>query len=195
MTRERKAATNRAWYVRNRSKKIEYSLQYRATHRDDVNRWARERRKSNYEKETAYARAYKRKYRKLHPEITQKVQARFYSRHPGYQAAWEKAHHPTRLGKRREWYKNNPGKNAEYGAARRTLEQKATLSCVKPEEIAVIYRKAKHKTISTGVQYEVDHIWPIKGNGFTGLHVPWNLRIITKRKNRKKHNKRPIEGR
>lgn len=37
--------------------------------------------------------------------------------------------------------------------------------------------------------YEVDHIVPINNPRVCGLHVPWNLRIITMSENRKKRNK------
>lgn len=38
--------------------------------------------------------------------------------------------------------------------------------------------------------WEVDHIEPILSKEVSGLHVPWNLRVITKKENCKKNNKR-----
>ena len=58
-------------------------------------------------------------------------------------------------------------------------------------EIYKIYKKCQEMNIR-GKKYSVDHIWPLKGKDFCGLHVPWNLRITTIEENSSKCNKRPI---
>lgn len=58
-------------------------------------------------------------------------------------------------------------------------------------KIAIIYATAREMTIFCGEPYVVDHIVPLKGANFCGLHVPWNLQIITAKKNGEKGNKLP----
>ena len=86
--------------------------------------------------------------------------------------------------------------NPEYYKAlvsfRRKKHQQATpkwLTYIQKKEIRSLYIVAQTSTRITGVKYVVDHIVPLINNNVCGLHVPWNLQIITKSENRSKGNK------
>jgi len=52
-----------------------------------------------------------------------------------------------------------------------------------------MYLQAQKITKITGERYVVDHIIPLISPEVCGLHVPWNLRVITQEENLKKSNK------
>ena len=51
-------------------------------------------------------------------------------------------------------------------------------------------RLCHSRSLATGTRWEIDHIVPIGGKQFTGLHNAFNLQVVPKRWNEKKSNVR-----
>ncbi len=90
------------------------------------------------------------------------------------------------------WALNNKEKKSanrmRYNANKRQ-SQPTALSKDQVSEIWTIYKVASYLTNATGVKYHVDHIIPLQGKIVCGLHVPWNLQILTTKDNLSKSNK------
>lgn len=59
----------------------------------------------------------------------------------------------------------------------------------KREILKVYFRCAKKNRFRSdayGDRYEVDHIVPLHGDNVSGLHVPWNLKVVFRTVNRAK---------
>lgn len=92
----------------------------------------------------------------------------------------------------REWAKKNTDRCNAKTAHRRALRANAEppwLSDQQKVEIEVFYNRAKRLTLETGVDHEVDHIVPLNHPLVCGLHVPWNLQVLTAKENRAKANR------
>jgi 5-methylcytosine-specific restriction endonuclease McrA len=93
---------------------------------------------------------------------------------------------------RNAWKMNNHVQVNASTKARRRKHRQATPSWLtkkQKSEIRQLYQIAITMTKTTGEQYVVDHIVPLRGGDVCGLHVPWNLRVITQEENLKKSNK------
>lgn len=102
---------------------------------------------------------------------------------------WYRKNKDKNRKKTRKWQIDNPDKVAEHKARRRAQRIKACPKWVDYKKILEIYREAKRRSKAEGITYHVDHIVPLRNKNVCGLHVPWNLRIITAEENILKGNK------
>lgn len=98
-------------------------------------------------------------------------------------------HPERRVAVAKRAYLKAPHKFAAYCAKRRAVKQLATPQWVSTDDLIPFYEHARALTRETGIPHEVDHIMPLRGKAFTGLHVPWNLQVLPRKQNRSKLNK------
>lgn len=122
-------------------------------------------------------------------------------------AAWHEANRDRVAASRKRWYeknkehnsekarqyaKENPEWKAAHCAKRRSRKLRACPDWLTQEQlnkIETFYHLAKRLFKETGIPHHVDHIVPLQGKSVSGLHVPWNLQVLTASDNSKKSNK------
>lgn len=117
-----------------------------------------------------------RNWREQNPEVAKEAADDWRSRNPNAS---------------KDWFARNPGKKAAYWAKYAQSKRQACPAWLTPEqhnEIAAFYTEAARLTDETGIPHEVDHEVPLNGRNVCGLHVPWNLQVLTEEDNRRKGN-------
>jgi hypothetical protein len=98
---------------------------------------------------------------------------------------------------RKRWKEENPLQVLADNKVRRRKHRTATPPWItrrQKSEIRALYQSAILSSKITGEKYVVDHIYPLRSEVVCGLHVPWNLRIITQAENLVKSNSLPSDA-
>ena len=119
-------------------------------------------------------------YRKANPEKARLAVANWVKANPEKKKACDKA-----------LYERTKSIYIQRATDRHAKKLNAMPSWLTKEDrnaIAEIYKQCRDRSEADGIQYNVDHIVPLQGKNVCGLHVPWNLQVLTEIDNKRKHN-------
>ena len=162
-------------------KKAEYQRRWRAANPDSQ--------KTYHKKYRARETEYQRAWRAANPEKRKQYKASYADRNPQAAAEYSRRYREEKPDKvkraYKKWCAENQGRVNYLRAKRRAAERQAEppwLSAEQKEEMAALYVRAREEGL------QVDHVIPLTHKRVCGLHVPWNLQLLTKSENCRKHN-------
>ena len=142
--------------------------------------------------------------------VSQKYKARYLANKESYNAArkqwklnnaehvatymknWRTSNQASVATSKKAWVNANRGKKNYLLSKRHAAKLDRTPTWLTEEHewfMEEIYSLAALRTKMTGVDWHVDHIVPLQGITVSGLHVPWNLQVITATENMSKGNR------
>jgi len=140
--------------------------------------WALDNKKRSEKPKSEASKAAGRRYYERNKEA---VKARANARPKDEVTQYKRAHK-----------ERNPDYYKSLTSVRKRRHRSATPKWITPEQklaMRQLYLQAMDLTKLTGERYVVDHIVPLISDEVCGLHVPWNLRVITQEENLRKSNK------
>jgi len=149
--REIRSEYNKQYYQNNREKRLEYRKQYYQKNRDKYSEYNKQYRQDNLDKMKEYEKQYYQENREHYSEYKKK---------------------------NREKYTANEMKR---NALKRDSIPEALLNCpIEKDRLEKTYKLRSLLSKATGVEYHVDHIWPLSKGG---PHWSGNLQVITAEEN------------
>ena len=135
----------------------------------------------------------KKRSEKPKSEASKAAGRRYYEKNKEAVKARANARPPEEKQNNRNKHKEkNPDLYKALVSVRKRRHRQATLKWITAEQklaMRQLYLQAIKLTKLTGERYVVDHIVPLISDVVCGLHVPWNLRVITQEENLRKSNK------
>lgn len=101
-------------------------------------------------------------------------------------APWE-----VRLAKWWLWYGMGNHNGKRYMLRRMLAE--IPLSSEVRQQVILLYEEAAELTKRTGIQHHIHHVHPLTHSKLCGLHVPWNMAVVTQAENYRLGNAFSIE--
>jgi hypothetical protein len=107
-----------------------------------------------------------------------------------YDRSWYERHRKEKLDKVAEYKRKNIDKQRIYAARYKMKRDKLVRQATPPwAKRGPIYTWLKEIYSNRPEGKQVDHIYPLQGPNYSGLHVPWNLQYLDRDANIRKSNK------
>lgn len=165
------------WYQANLEIARRKAREYGAAHPEEGKRRSRKWYAGNKDRSNAESRV----WALANPERRKEVVKRSEIKHRATKNAYGKKYRQSNKDKTRaNWAKRH---------AQKLSASPKWLTAIQKAQIQEFYDVAVALETQTGIKHHVDHIHPLQGANFRGLHVPWNLQVLTSLENISKGNR------
>jgi hypothetical protein len=187
-TRDRRAYL-KEYYAKNKEKAKEYCVKNREKRLADVKQW----RADNKEKRAKYSEVYNKEYYKANKEKVNEQKKQYNAKNKEKIREYRAKNNDHIKKVSRERYAKNRGREILKTTKRKAIKMQAMPKWLTLEhltEIEVLYTEAiELRWLNENQELHIDHIIPLSNPNVCGLHVPWNLQILSGSLNCKKSNK------
>lgn len=187
---ECKACTNAMkveWVSANPEKAREYNARYLAKYPEKIRESARIAAKKRRAENPDKLRGAYHSWWLNNKEKAAEATARWLAANPERRLAYQE-----RARKEKRWRNTDPAHiraKAQAYQARKSRAAPPWLTEEHRDQMIALHARAVALERETGIRHHVDHIFPLKGKNFSGLHVPWNLQVLPARDNISKNNR------
>ena len=207
---EKISASHKRYYQENKEKIIKYNTERREQNHDAYLRYLKDYRENNQEKFARYAEENRDRilagYKCYYQENKEKIleyrkvynmknkekiskQGKEYRRKNSVKIRrnWKKyqSGNPDKI---RQYRRTNAAAFRAYGAKRRAAKLRSVPKWANLDEIQSFYKEARSRSLKSNVKYCVDHIIPLQHDLVCGLHIEYNLQVLTQSQNSQKSN-------
>lgn len=176
-------ACSKKRYTSTAAEKIAYVTEWRKNNPERVRVYSAKWRNAHPEKASSAVSAWKdRNHERVKQKNKQWGEANS-ARKATTSLAWRVANPERTAFLVAEWGRQNSARRSEITAKRRSARMLRTTQWSDYDAIRHIYEQAK----TLGMH--VDHIIPLQGDNVSGLHVEYNLQLLTPEENKKKGNR------
>jgi hypothetical protein len=165
------------WRANNKERIAQMNAEWVANNPEKVRNYKRRWKQNN--KERVYADCLAWRASNPHYRVMKRIAG----------AAWKGKNRERVLECGRLWRSANRSSLTSQEGARRSLKMNATPAWADQFIISEIYDLADLRTCATGINWQVDHIVPLKSAIVCGLHCEANLRVVTAFENSSKGNR------
>lgn len=173
--------------------RLDYLNQWRKNNKDKAESSARKNRKIFYIRHKDKIKEENKKWDANNREKISEARKKRYKEDGGKRREKNKEYRNNNISTCRsyeeKYRKNNPEKYRASRSLHGQLLRKRKPKWFDLKKAADVYKMASLMTKSTGVKHHVDHIIPLRGKNVSGLHVHYNLQVITAIDNLRKGNR------